>query len=253
MKLSFMDINFNYHENQVLFSVSGLVESGCLTCVMGANGSGKSTLLKCLSGILKPNRGHVMLGGSGLLNLGLKERARRIAYTPQYIKTDNAEVVYDFILLGRKPWFSWKEGEADKTAVFGILEKLSISPLAFRRMGELSGGERQKVILARTFVQGTDIIILDEPTNNLDLSFQMELFHFLLREALNNGKLIIVAVHDVNMALRFGSHAILLKDGRVVSSGTVQETVNEDSIMRTLNVKNRIVEIENTRVMVPLG
>ncbi|RKY70288.1 MAG: iron ABC transporter ATP-binding protein [Candidatus Latescibacterota bacterium] len=252
MKLGFTDIDFSYHENQVLFSVSGLIEPGCLTCVMGENGSGKSTLLKCLSGIFKPGRGDVMLGGSSLHNLGLKERARRIAYTPQYIKTDNAEVVYDFILLGRKPWFSWKEGDADKAAVFDVLEKLSISNLAFRRMGELSGGERQKVILARTFVQGTGVIILDEPTNNLDLSFQMELFHFLLRESRDNGKLIIIAVHDVNLVLRFGSYAILLKDGRVVSSGTVRETVNEESIRKTLNLRNRIVEIENIQVMVPL-
>jgi iron complex transport system ATP-binding protein len=166
------------------------MDSGWLTCVLGENGSGKSTLLKCISGILRPERGIVELDDRGIHNLHLRERARRIAYTPQYIKTDNAEVVYDFILLGRKPWFSWKEGEADKAAVFEIMEKLSISHLAFRRMGELSGGERQKVILARTFAQGTDIIILDEPTNNLDLSFQMELFHFLLREVREQGKLI---------------------------------------------------------------
>lgn len=252
MKLSFSEIDFSYREKQVLFSISGAMEKGWLTCVLGENGSGKTTLLKCLCGILKPSGGTVNLDGSGVHSLKLNDRARQIAYAPQYIKTDNAEFVFDFLLLGRKPWFSWKEGDEDKRAVFKILEKLSIGHLVFRRLGELSGGERQKVILARTFVQGTDIIILDEPTNNLDLSFQLELFNFLQAESRDNGKMIIIAVHDINIALRFGTHGILIKEGRVVSSGLIHETVNEESILKTLNVRNRIIEIDKIRVMVPL-
>ena len=252
MKLKFSNLDFTYGESRVLFSVSGAMDAGGLTCVLGENGSGKSTLLKCLCGILTPATGKVIINGIPLKDLNLKQRARLVAYTPQYIQTDNSEVVFDFILQGRKPWFLWQEGEEDKTAVFDVLEKLNISKLTFRRLGELSGGERQKVILARTLVQGTDVIILDEPTNNLDLSFQIELFGFLRREVDENGKLIVIAVHDVNMALRYGTDAILLKKGCITHSGDIYKTVTEKSIEETLNIKNRIIDVENHRVMVPL-
>ncbi len=154
-------------------------------------------------------------------------------------------------MLGRKPWFTWRETKNDEKKVFDILEQLNIEDLAFRPLGELSGGERQKVILARTFVQDTSIIILDEPTNNLDLFFQFELFTILKNFAEKSGKTIITAIHDINIALRFAHTATLLKAGSIVDSGSSEVILTEESIFRMMGINNKIVKIDNIRIMIP--
>lgn len=252
MRVDIEGINYSYKNSCALEQVDLNFESSGLHFILGENGSGKSTLLKCLCGLLSPQKGKVFIDGKSVSETGVKERARIISYAPQHLSLENGIYVFDFILQGRKPWFIWRERTEDENLVFIVLEKFKISHLAFRLLGELSGGERQKVILARTFVQDTELIVLDEPTNNLDLSFQLDLFKILQEESLKSKRLIIVAVHDINMALRYSHTVTMLKKGRVISSGISRESLTEETIYKMMGVKNKIVNIDGLRFMIPL-
>lgn len=246
-----VNLNFSYGMVSVLQNINIQWNCGNFISIIGENGSGKSTLIKCLSGFLNVDHSNIELKGAPINSLSLAERSRIIAYVPQRASFEKTTIVYDFILSGRKPWFFWKEGKHDRDLVFEVMDKFSIRNIALKRMDELSGGERQKVVIAKAIVQETPVIFLDEPTNNLDIRFQIELMEILKKEVSVKNKLIIMAIHDINLAMRYTSEALILKDGKIISGGTIEDAINENSIKTAMNINNEIISHKGIKIMIP--
>lgn len=233
----------------VLESVSAAVEPGSFLAVLGVNGCGKSTLMSCLDDLLRPDSGCILLDGNPLPGVPREQRAGRIALVGQHSHA-NRLAVYDAVLLGRKPRIKGAPAPDDYAAVDKVLADLGISDFALRYVDELSGGEYQKVVLARAFVQQTDVLLLDEPTNNLDPANQQEVMG-VVRNAVDARGLAAAAVlHDVNLALRFCDRFLMLKDGLVEALGG-PEVVTENSILRVYGMAADIIEHKGRKVVIP--
>jgi iron complex transport system ATP-binding protein len=171
--LSVQGIHFRYNSSEVLRDVSFDLRPGTILGLLGTNGAGKSTLLKCLNRILRPHRGTVLLDDTEILRLNRNEIAKRMAYVPQRYEQE-ALTVFDAVLLGRKPHIKWGPTRQDLMIVQGVLDVMGLAEHALRPVKTLSGGQAQKVVLARSFAQEPDVLLLDEPTSNLDVRNQLE-------------------------------------------------------------------------------
>lgn len=198
-----------------------------LHALLGVNGAGKSTLIRLLGRQQRPASGTIFLNNSNLAELSIQEVARRIAYLPQRHAMSNLTVA-EYLLLGRSPHISWKIRNTDKEIVLETLAKLQIDGLAFKPLFELSGGELQKAALARALVQEPEIILLDEPTSNLDPKNQHEVMKLIDREVQQNGLTAIIAMHDLNLALRYAKGFTLLKEGKILASGGREVMTSEN-------------------------
>lgn len=207
------------------------LEGGQIVALLGANASGKSTLLRRIMGLLD---------GPGDVRLDGVTADRPIAYMPQETRVDAALSVYESILLARMQRRGLTVQPADLEAVDRALETLNIQALATHDIATLSGGQRQLVSVAQALVQAPDILLLDEPTAALDLHRQMALFATLRRLAAQRGTLIVVALHDLNHALRFADQAILLADGGMADSGPVEQVINPQMLRRIFHVEARL-------------
>ena len=218
MSMIVKNIKFSYPKKEVLKGIDFSIQEGDCLAVLGTNGAGKSTLLKCLNKILKPADGMVYIQGKDAHQLKGKELAKNIAYVPQN-HTCPRQTVFDTVLIGRKPYISWDSSEKDLKKVSDILDLMDLSDYAMRYTDELSGGEQQKVAIARALAQEPKILLMDEPTSNLDLKNQMEVLR-TVKEIVQKEKLsAIVTMHDLNLALRFANKFILLKKGEVYDFG----------------------------------
>lgn len=218
MAFSVSDLSFGYGRKTILDAISCVFEKGRLHVLLGVNGAGKSTLLKLLDRQLKPAGGSILLGGTPLSAFSGAEIARRVAYVPHRHELSSLTVA-DYLLLGRKPYISWSAGRHDEEVVVEVLKRLHLEEFALRSLFEMSSGELQKVALARALVQEPEIVMLDEPTSNLDLKNQHEVMELINEEITKRGLTAIVAMHDVNLALRFGTAFTLLKGGRILAAG----------------------------------
>ena len=215
-------LSFSYPcGREILRDISFSVEPGSFLAVLGNNGAGKSTLLKCLGGILRPRAGRAMLDGTDLTALSPGALARQAAFVAQE-NTAAALTVYDTVLLGRKPYLRWGVSGEDRRAVEAVLRRLDLETLADRELDRLSGGERQKVLLGRALAQRPKLLLLDEPTSNLDLRNQYEVLD-LVRRICREERLTAVAVlHDLTQALRFCDRFLLMRDGQVYRCGGLE-------------------------------
>ena len=195
--------------------ISFSVRKGEIAALLGPNGSGKSTLLRCLCRILRSRQGEIRLSGHSVANFTAEQISRCIAYVPQRLETATLSV-FEAVLLGRKPYFAWAASAADFDAVERILHRLDLSTLAQRSVDQLSGGETQKVALARALVQEPELLLLDEPTSALDLKNQFELLVALRDIVRQRNIMALLSMHDLNVALRYTDRYLLLKDGRLV-------------------------------------
>lgn len=217
MILKVRGMSFEYSSRPVLKNITLHVSPGETVMIMGPNGVGKSTLLKCMNGILKPGGGEMLLDGRKMLSLSQKEIAGLVGYVPQ--RTDPGRVsVFDAILLGRRPHMGWKVTDKDLRAVDGIIQSLHLEELALRSLDEMSGGEIQKVMIARALAQEPGLLLLDEPTSSLDLKNQVEVMEILDHIVRGHGLAAVVTMHDLNTAFRFGHRFIFLKDGEIAYS-----------------------------------
>ncbi len=196
-------LRFSYNSREILKGLDFEIRKGEMFFIVGPNGSGKSTLLKCLNGILKP-RGAVYIGKDELCKLSKNELAKIIGYVPQRSEINHL-TVFDTILLGRKPHLKWGISDRDIEVVNKAIDLLELNELAFRRLTELSGGELQKVVIARALAQEPKIILLDEPTNNLDLKNQIEVMKILERIVREQGISAVITMHDLNVCLLYTS------------------------------------------------
>ena len=221
------DLAFSYGRRAILSDVSFEVQSGEIVAVLGPNGSGKSTLLRCINKILRPHHGQVHLDKHSIAALTAERIASLIAYVPQRIETASLSV-FDAVLLGRKPYFTWFAGANDYAMVEAMLERLELDALSNRPIDRLSGGEAQKVALARALVQEPQLLLLDEPTSALDMKNQVEILT-LLREIVSERNIMaLLSIHDLNLAIRHADRFLLLRDGRLLGD------LRRDGLMPTL-------------------
>jgi len=215
--LKVQNISFSYGKCDVLSDVSFETDAGEILAVLGPNGSGKSTLLRCLTGILRPKQGAMTLNDRAIAQCSAEQHARLIAYVPQKLETAPLSV-FESVLLGRKPYFTWKASKDDLKKVEEILEKLGISAWAQRPVDQLSGGESQKVALARVLVQEPQLLLLDEPTSSLDLKNQVEMLVLLRKIVRERNLTTILTMHDINVAIRYTDRFLLLQSGKLVGN-----------------------------------
>ncbi len=246
------NISFSYGKLQVLDDVTINVKEGEIVCLLGPNGSGKSTLLKCILGVLKPQRGRIIINGSEISDLDPLEIAKLIGYVPQVIEQTFPMTVFETILTGRLPHLTWMPKLSDLEAVRSVMKILNIEELAWKSLNELSGGQRQKVLLAMALVKEPSILLLDEPTSNLDLNNQLEVMDVISDLVRNQGVTAIVALHDLNLALRYADKVVVMKDGKVVVNGKPIEVLKEDVIERVYGVKAVVKRENELKYVIPL-
>lgn len=214
MILEARGLSFSYGRIPVLRDLSFRLETHRITAVMGPNGSGKTTLLRCLNGILRPDSGTVLLEGRETGNYTRRGLARRIAYVPQRSEPGRV-TAFDAVLLGRRPHMSWRVTDRDIRLAEAALRLLGLSDLALRHTDEMSGGEHQKVCLARAIVQQPVVMLADEPTASLDLYNQLEILRLLQTIVKGHRMSAIVTMHDLNTAFRYADRFLFLRDGGV--------------------------------------
>ena len=245
------NLNFRYRKfsGTVLNGASLELNPGEIGILLGKNGSGKTTLFKNILGIHKPNSGRILFEGEDLLKMSRKERARRIAYVPQDIHF-GALTVFDSIMLGRISYFGLKSGDDDYRAVEKILMDMHLEEFAFRMVDELSGGERQKIAIARAMAQEPKLMIFDEPTGNLDIANEQLIMEEARKLAKEKNIAILSSLHDLNQALTFGDKFFFLKKGVVKYAGG-REIITSEVIKDTFDIDIRLREIDGQTVVLP--
>lgn len=248
--LSVQGVHFQYNSSDVLHDVSFELQPGNILGLLGPNGAGKSTLLKCLDRILRPHRGVVLLDRSEIHRLSRNEIAKRMGYVPQRYEQE-ALTVFDAVLLGRKPYIKWGPTLRDLKIVENVLHVMGLSDYALRPVKTLSGGQAQKVVLARAFAQEPRVLLLDEPTSNLDVRNQLEVMG-LVREAVQERNVCaVIALHDLNLALRFSDAVLFLKGGKVHALQEV-ESISPEVIQEVYGVAFAIGKVGGHTVAAPL-
>lgn len=217
MILDVQGVTFAFNSHPVLAGVNFAVPPGCLAAVLGPNGVGKTTLLKCINAILAPRAGTVLVDGTEVLRLPPGDVAARIGYVAQRSEATRM-TVFDAVLMGRKPYIRWQVGDHDLALVDGVIERLGLGPLALRYIDQLSGGELQKVAIARALVQEPRVLLLDEPTSSLDLRNQIDILRLLREIVADRAIAAVMTIHDLNTALRFADRFLFLKGGSVLAA-----------------------------------
>jgi iron complex transport system ATP-binding protein len=226
------NVNFAYDGKPVLNDLSFAVRKGSFISILGPNGSGKSTLINLLSKVLTGYTGWIEVFGNDLKNLNQRSISKLISVVPQYSNPGFDFTVEEIVLMGRFPYISrfGREKHSDFLIAGSVMEKTGITSLAGKKFNELSGGEKQRVIIAQTLVQDTPVVLLDEPTAHLDINFQIEMMELFYELNRNEGKTIIGVFHDINLASNYSRTAIFLRQGRIYASGEIGSVITRENI-----------------------
>lgn len=251
------DLRAGYGDRAVLQGLRLELPPGRITAIVGANACGKSTLLRCLSRLLAPEQGRVLLDGKSVHRLPARELARRLGLLPQSPLAPEGITVADLVGLGRHPHHGllsrWTH--ADDVAVAAALEATATADLADRAVDELSGGQRQRVWVAMALAQQTDVLLLDEPTTFLDINHQVEILDLLTDLNRERGATIVMVLHDLNLAARYADFLVAMREGRIHAAGTPAEVLTEAMVEDVFGLKSRIVDdpTSGKPMMLPLG
>jgi iron complex transport system ATP-binding protein len=250
MLIDVAGLHFSYGARSVLKEIEFQLAEGELLAILGPNGAGKTTLLKCLNAIVRPQRGSINIGSRDLYRLRPNEIALAIGYVPQRI--DRAQLtVFDAVLLGRKPYIRWRAKESDLKIVESALRHLGLEEMALRHLDHLSGGELQKVAIARALVQEPSLLLLDEPTSALDLKSQVEVLD-MIRSVVDGHKIgAVMTMHDLNTALRYADRFLFLKQGEV-RAFCGRDQVTAAIVEDVYGVPVHIQDVQGCPVVVPL-
>ena len=243
------NLHFSYGKTteHVLSGASLELEQGQIGIVLGKNGSGKTTLFKNILGIEKPNSGSIYFGGENLLKMNRRERARRIAYVPQHIHFGDL-TVFDSVLMGRVSYFGMKAGKEDYIAVEKLLSDMRLLDFADRSAEALSGGEKQKIAIARAMAQEPKLMVFDEPTGNLDIANEQLIIEEAKKLARQKNISILCSLHDLNRAISFGDRFFLMKDGVVKYSGG-PECICEEVIRDVFDIRVKLLDLDGQTVI----
>jgi iron complex transport system ATP-binding protein len=229
--LNIKNLFTSYNGREILHDVSFDVKNGEVLALIGPNGAGKSTLIRAVSGVIE-SRGEIQTDGKNFHAMDSMERARYVAVVPQAISLPPAFTVWETVLMGRTPYLGFL-GNASKHDEELVRDSLSrVNALAFseRRVGELSGGEQQRILLARALCQSTPILLLDEPTSHLDLQYQVSLLELIRELVKENNLAVLIALHDLNLAARYADRVALMVAGHIKAIGTPKEVLQPDII-----------------------
>jgi iron complex transport system ATP-binding protein len=248
-------VAFAYGDTPVFENVDFDLSPTELVMLIGPNGAGKTTLLHVLLGILEPTAGSVVLSGASLAELERVEIARKIAFVPQDVRSDFAFTVRELVSMGRTPYLGRfrPEGPGDVEAVDRALAATETGALSNRFASDLSGGERQRVHLARALAQETNILLLDEPTANLDVAHQLQILG-LVQKLTKAGRSAVVALHDLSLAARYADRVVVLARGGIALSGPPRDVITEETLRLYFGIRARVVcdESDGMITVVPL-
>lgn len=244
MQIRIDNVEFSYTSVPVLNDISLDIDGPAFVSILGPNGVGKSTLIHCINKILQPTSGSVFIDGKDVKETSIKELAKQIGYVPYSANDSFPLTVVDTVMMGRHPHSKWKSLDNDLDVVYDTLKILGISHLAMRQFNELSAGQHQKVMLARGLVQEPKILLLDEPTSNLDIRHQLDVTKMLKRLSAERGILIIMISHDINIAAKYADNVILMFQGKIFDVGTPSEVITEDNLRTVYGVESRVIDDE---------
>ena len=248
------NLNVNYGSRPILKNISLDVKRGEILAILGPNGSGKSTLIRALSGVV-PASGSLYLGGRALNGLAPAERARLMAVVPQMVSLPPAFTVLETVLLGRTPYLNFlgQISAKDEEIARGALVKVDALAFAERRVGELSGGEQQRVLLARALAQATPVLLLDEPTTHLDLQHQIGLLELIHRLARQENLTVLIALHDLNLAARYADSVALIVAGEIKAQGTPKEVLQSEMLSSVYQWPVQVIQhpFQDTLLILP--
>jgi len=232
-------VSFGYDGGFTLNDVSVTIPAGSLTGLLGPNGCGKTTLLKLLSGVLRPQTGRVMLGNRALTSMTRRELARHVASVPQETHPAFDYSVMEMVLMGRHPHLSafQLEGPADFGIAREALEATGTGHLADRNYMTLSGGEKQRVVIASALAQSTEVLLLDEPTASLDLGYQLDVASLLARLNRERKVTMVLATHDLNLAASLCERLVVMRGGRILTAGPTREVLTGDTVRQLYDVE----------------
>ena len=244
------NLHFSYSKRgrEVLRGLDLELPAGKVGILLGKNGCGKTTLFKTLLGIEKSTAGTVSFKGKELNRLGPRERAKLVAYVPQHIHFGNLSV-YDSILMGRVSYFGSKAGEEDRAKVDAIIREMGLEPFAERNAEELSGGEKQKIAIARALAQEPKLLIFDEPTGNLDMANEQLIIREARRLSTERGITVLSSLHDLNQALQMGDCFYLMIDGIIQYAGD-SGILTPEHIREIFDVDIRVLDVDGEKIIV---
>ena len=231
---------FRYKNVTALKNVGIGLNKGEVLSIVGPNGAGKTTLLKCIVRIVKPDKGTILIDGKDASRMNRLNLAKCISYVPQASPSKFPISVFDAVLMGRRPYIFWKPSNKDLKVVADLLKSMDLENVALRDFDRLSGGQKQKVLLARAFAQDTDYLLLDEPTSNLDLKHQMEVMEMISGMVKRKGMAAMLAMHDLNLASRFSDTIMMLNAGKVFCTGEPLQVMTVENIRSVYGVESEI-------------
>jgi iron complex transport system ATP-binding protein len=256
VRLAADDVTLAYGDHVVVRDLDLQLTEGSFTAIVGPNGCGKSTLLRALGRLMRPAGGQVLLDGQAIARTPTREVARVLGLLPQAPVAPEGLTVADLVARGRHPHQSWlRQWSRDDEAVVGeALAWTDMADVADRPVDELSGGQRQRAWISMALAQGTDLLLLDEPTTYLDLSHQIDVLELVGRLHAERGRTVVVVLHDLNLAARYAQRLVAMKDGALVASGTPEEVLTEQLLAAVFDLEARILTdpVAGTPMVVPV-
>ena len=246
--IEIQNVTFSYPDAHILKGVGFTAECGEVVGLLGNNGAGKSTLVTCLNRIRKPNTGTLIIDGQNAFQMSRNELAKTVSYVAQKNELTHT-TVFDCVLLGRKPYIKWSISQEDLDICTRIMQRVGILDYQMRYVDELSGGELQKVMLARALVAQPKLLLLDEPTSNLDPRNQYEMMALVQELARENGITVITVIHDLNLALRFCDKFYFLKAGEGYSYGGI-ETVTAETLQAVYGIQAEVLDVKGRKTVI---
>ncbi|MGD9989653.1 ABC transporter ATP-binding protein [Pseudonocardia sp.] len=257
VRLRAESVRLGYGDRTIVDDLDLDVVQNTVTSVIGPNGCGKSTLLRALGRLLVPSRGQVLLDGKRIDKMPTKEVATILGMLPQTPSAPEGLTVGDLVARGRHPHQAWyRQWSADdETSVHEALEWTNIADLAERPVDELSGGQRQRAWISMALAQGTDLLLLDEPTTYLDLSHQVEVLDLVRRLNRDLGRTVVMVLHDLNLAARYSDRLVAMRAGRIIAAGPPAEVITEPLLAEVFGLRARVIPdpVSGTPLVVPIG
>ncbi|QBS45392.1 ABC transporter ATP-binding protein [Nocardia sp. CS682] len=256
-RLAADDVTLAYGDRVIIDGLTLDIAPGVITTVIGPNGCGKSTLLRSLGRLLRPQQGRVLLDGKAISTMKTKDVARVIGMLPQSPVAPEGLTVADLVARGRHPHQSWfrQWSAADEDEVMTALAQTGIADLADRALDELSGGQRQRAWISMALAQGTDILLLDEPTTYLDLAHAVDVLDLVDRLHAELGRTVVMVLHDLNLAIRYSDELIVMREGRIVAQGRPADIIDVALLREVFDLDASVLEdpVSGRPMVVPIG